>query len=131
MCQKNLHDTMPFAAMKSFFQTLSSELQDRRGLQIFCLAAVFSVLLRLVVSCFGNNFDYESYKIVALLMEQDKIVYSNTERYNYGPIWFYILYGIKWCFGSYFRYGIILFLSLCDIGIGTVLWKLQHLWLSF
>ena len=114
------------AAVKSFIQTVQHGLQYGRGLPIFIGVAILSVLLRLWAGCLGWNFDFDSYQIVAEIVEKGKCVYAETYRYNYGPIWFYVLRGLKLVFGIFFREGLILFLSCCDIGIAAVLWKKRY-----
>ncbi len=75
----------------------------------------------------GYNFDVESYRIVADIVSAGGNVYAETDRYNYGPIWFHILHaldvmpwfdqegvvGLRWKVAS--------FLTLVDLGI---LWLL-------
>lgn len=114
------------AAGKSFFQTVQHGLKYGRGLGFFIGAAILSLILRLTISGLGWNYDFESYGIVAGLMEDGKCVYAETARYNYGPVWFYVLYGLKMMFGNSFRTGIILLLSGCDIGIAAILWKREY-----
>lgn len=114
------------AAVRSFLQTVQHGLQYGLGLRIFIGVAVLSVLIRLAAGCLGWNFDFESYQIVADIMEKGGCVYAETFRYNYGPVWFYVLYGLKLLFGDFFRVGLILFLSCCDIGIASILWKKRY-----
>lgn len=114
------------SAVKSFGQTIRHGLQYGNGLYIFGFAALLALLLRLFVSGFGWNFDFESYQLVADLMKDGKTVYAETARYNYGPVWFYVLHCLKTLFGCHFRTGLILFLTLCDFGIAALLWRKSY-----
>jgi hypothetical protein len=55
----------------------------------------FGLLLRIIMASLGHNFDLESYEIVADIVLKGESVYANTARYNYGPIWAYILAFLK------------------------------------
>ncbi len=55
----------------------------------------FAYLIRMFFAQLGHNFDLESYEIVADIVLNGDSVYGNTERYNYGPVWAYMLAGIK------------------------------------
>ena len=50
--------------------------------------------------CFYGNFDQVSYEIVAEIMRRGGNVYAETSRYNYTPLWSYVLlilnYGAIW-----------------------------------
>jgi hypothetical protein len=65
---------------------------DRKRLAIFIIAALIGVALRFALAAYGHNFDIASYRIVADLVANGKSVYAETERYNYGPIWFHVLH---------------------------------------
>src|SRR5205807_1603573 len=73
------------------------------------------------------NFDYASFRIVADLVRHHRNVYSHTNRYNYGPIWFLLLHVFDVVAGTsrhadrLFRLEIASFLSLVDIGIWAFL----------
>lgn len=114
------------AAVLSFFQTFGFALENRRGPLIFLLVALFSLLAKLLLATRGYNYDYESYRIVAELVGEGKNVYAETFRYNYGPIWFYVLYFLKMISGSLFRYSLPLFLGIIDICIAGILWRLRY-----
>jgi hypothetical protein len=43
--------------------------------------------LRIGLAHFGHNFDFDSFQIVAGLVQDHENVYASTTRYNYGPIW--------------------------------------------
>lgn len=90
---------------------------------------ILAVGLRMFAASLGQNYDLLSYRIVAKIVCAGGNVYSETTRYNYGPIWFYILgaahsLSVK-IFHSKtaFHYLIALFLSLVDLGIFFSLWK--------
>lgn len=91
------------------------------------LVLVIGVALRYWVSTLGSNFDLESYGIVADIVDRGGNVYAETERYNYGPIWFYVLGSLHDVSGLFtdpagaFRPLLIGVLTLADIGIWAVL----------
>jgi len=75
---------------------------------------------RLAMVRFGSNFDFESWRIVAGIMHHGGNVYAETRRYNYGPVWFWLLGGMNWLAGDdprIFRYLIVGLLSAADVGI--------------
>lgn len=94
---------------------------------IVMLVIGIGIFLRLLVSLLGNNFDLESYRIVAKIVNHGGNVYRDTTRYNYGPIWSYvvfIIYRIALLLpNSYFmfRFLVSVFLTLVDLGIFFVL----------
>lgn len=82
--------------------------------------------LRLLASTLGHNYDFDSYLIVADIVDHGKNVYANTTRYNYGPVWFYLLNFTNLLAAkdqSTFRYLLVLFLSFVDLGILFILWQ--------
>jgi hypothetical protein len=55
-------------------------------------AIVVGVGCRLLLAyTFRGNFDQLSYEIVAKIMERGGNVYAETYRYNYSPVWAYVL----------------------------------------
>ena len=115
------------ASVKSFFQTFSFALEHGKNKQIFFVLLFLGILLRFLAGSAGHNFDYESYKIVSDLLSNGNCVYAETSRYNYGPVWFHVLHGIRWlCGENFFRGGLILFLTLCDAGCAAFLWKRHY-----
>jgi len=97
---------------------------------LLLIITLLSISLRLSFATLGHNFDYDSFLIVVQLMQEGKNVYANTTRYNYGPIWFNLLhlfdtiaYLIPINHETAFRYIIVFFLSLVDIGIALILWR--------
>ena len=58
-------------------------------------AAIVSLILKMLLAAQGNNFDVDSFRVVADLVLQGKTVYAETSRYNYGPVWAYIVAAIR------------------------------------
>lgn len=85
------------------------------------------VLLRMLVPLRGHNFDVESWRIVADIVAAGGNVYADTDRYNYGPVWFHILQVLDaapWFSGdglTSLRWKVALFLTFVDLGILFVL----------
>jgi len=95
----------------------------------FLFMMVLGTLIRLAVAQRGYNFDVASYRIVADIMTDGGNVYAETRRYNYGPIWFYILsfldtlpFPITDPILS-LRWKVTSFLSITDIAIATCLYR--------
>jgi len=68
----------------------------------------------------------ESYWIVANILHRGGNVYLETARYNYGPLWSYILYGLFLISGKEpadFRFLIAIFLTIVDGAIFLILLK--------
>jgi hypothetical protein len=85
----------------------------------------FGITARFAVSQRGYNFDFESYQLVVAADEQGLTPWQ-TNRYNYGPIWFYILEIFDWTSqetGVGFRHQIVLFLTFADICISFFVYK--------
>jgi hypothetical protein len=57
---------------------------------LLLVAALVSLTLKMLIATTGNNYDMESFRIVADTVLQGKTVYAETHRYNYGPIWAYV-----------------------------------------
>lgn len=86
-------------------------------------------VLRIILSRLGHNYYLESYWIVGEIVVRGGNVYAETHRYNYGPIWFYILGLVYWItdilgrgFG-FFGLLIAVLLSVVDVGIFYILYK--------
>lgn len=93
---------------------------------LLLLVVMVGFAARLWIATFGNNYDLESYKVVSDIADHGGNVYASTDRYNYGPIWFYVLHGLQLLAGhneTVFRYLVSGFLSLVDAGIFFVLWR--------
>jgi hypothetical protein len=81
---------------------------------LWVLALLIGVMLRYLMIARGFNFDFLSYEIVADIVRSNENVYANTPRYNYGPIWSWILYLLS--FGS-LRIGVVTLLTLVDLSL--------------
>jgi hypothetical protein len=96
----------------------------RLGWVLVALILAAGVTARFCISTFGQNHDLDSYQIVADLMAQGKNVYANTERYNYGPVWFNVIHLLDVLAGHdrhVFRWLLVGVLSAVDAGIFFVL----------
>lgn len=93
---------------------------NSRPLWFFLLVIALGLAARMAMAVLGHNYDMNSYRVVAGILEQGGNVYASTDRYNYGPIWFQVLHVLDFLAGQdpkVFRYLVALFLSLVDIGI--------------
>jgi hypothetical protein len=87
---------------------------------------ILGIGLRLLVATRGHNFDFDSFLIVLDIVKHRENVYAETTRYNYGPVWFNTIFILDMCaaiFHSHFRYFLVGFLSMVDLGIFFVLWR--------
>jgi hypothetical protein len=100
-----------------------------RNALLAVLIVIIGIFFRILAAQRGHNFDVDSYLIVANIVSNGGNVYQETSRYNYGPIWFHILYFIDLChidgiaWTSNFRLKIALFLTAVDLGIFLFLWR--------
>jgi hypothetical protein len=82
-------------------------------------AMVFSVLAKVALARIGHNYDVESYRLVGNILARGGSVYANTGRYNYGPIWAWLVAGFG-CLagtggGEHFHVWIAAFLAIVDV----------------
>jgi hypothetical protein len=86
-------------------------------------AMVFSLLAKVALASQGQNFDVTSYRLVSNIQELGQSVYANTERYNYGPIWAWIVAGFGHLAGpgtgGLFHMWIAGFLAMVDVLIAV------------
>ena len=95
---------------------------------------VFSVVVLGIVGRFvffgrGYNYDFESYKIIVAANRQG-ITPWLTNRYNYGPIWWYLLRLFDWTHtqtGIGIRYQIVGLLTIADLSIAYFVYRLKGL----
>lgn len=95
------------------------------------------IAVRFWVSRYGHNYDLESYRVVADIVDRGGNVYAETDRYNYGPVWFYVL-GLLERFSHVFaddegafRVSLIALLTAVDVGIWAILRRRYGLVASF
>lgn len=93
------------------------------------MVVVLAVAVRMILAGPRHNWDFDSYLIVAGIMRRGANVYAETSRYNYGPIWFWLLHVLdvmsQWFSKPLvvFRLEIAALLSLVDLAIFAVLWR--------
>lgn len=66
-----------------------------RIVALLVIAIALFARLYFVIAYYGN-FDQESYEIVIDIMRRGGNVYAETARYNYSPIWSWILLGLSY-----------------------------------
>ena len=94
---------------------------------ILALVLILGIMGRFAVATRGYNYDMSSWKITADIRVKGGNVYAETSRHPYGPVWFLILEVINRIALSFsdafvvFRYLIVAFLTLVDIGIFVIL----------
>ncbi len=65
---------------------------DKRHVIQILVVLMVAISVRLVMTYpLAENYDTKSFKIAADLMSQGKIVYEHTKRYNYPPLWMWVL----------------------------------------
>ena len=102
------------------------ERRDNLSGWLMYLVIFVGLMARMLVATYGHNYDMDSYRIIAGIMDHGGNVYAETPRYNYGPVWFQTIHAIDLVAGHQrvvFRYFMAGFLSLVDVGIFFVLWK--------
>ncbi|MGH8022334.1 MAG: hypothetical protein ACRED1_02045, partial [Limisphaerales bacterium] len=52
------------------------------------------IAARMFVASLGHDYDFESWQLIAGLMDHGQNVYAQTQRYNFAPAWFLILHGL-------------------------------------
>ena len=99
------------------------------------LVLAVGLAVRLFLPFLGHNYDFESFWIVGEITAQFKNVYVETARYNYGPIWFGILFLFRQLAAllpgsdlNTFRWCIVLLLCVTDVSIFLMLQKKFGLW---
>lgn len=103
--------------------------ENKKQIIYLLFIIVIGVTLRMIMPIRGHNFDVESYRIVADIISQGGNVYSETSRYNYGPVWFYILHILDllpWGDGNkviILHWKVATFLTAVDIGICLALFR--------
>lgn len=92
----------------------------------FLFLCALGVALRLIAAQAGDNYDMQSWWIASEAFNQGESIYSATHRYNYGPIWFYVLGGLRYLSAitgddtiTRLHFFIASFLSLVDIALAS------------
>src|ERR1017187_4933621 len=96
---------------------------DWRGV---ALVLLIGLAARMAAAACGHNYDMESYFIVTKILAAGDNVYAETQRYNYGPVWFLVLHGLDLIARHHetvLRWLVAIFLSLADVGIFTLLYR--------
>lgn len=106
------------------------------NLRIFLAFSLIGIILRVWVSQFGSNFDFAMWQANLDIFKQGKSIHQEG-MYGYGSPWIYTLYildSISLPFiennsfvqsipGTFYRFKIIIFLSLIDVSIFYLLYK--------
>lgn len=95
---------------------------------VFAALALASVALKLFLATRGHNYDLDSYRIVAALVLRGQSVYAHTSRFNYGPLWAFLLAGLRQIStslpalgGEAFHVTIAAFLAFADVTLAALL----------
>jgi uncharacterized protein Usg len=99
--------------------------------RVLALVIVLGLAARLAMAAQGESYDIKSWFIVADITGQGGNVYAETSRYNYGPVWFLVLHVLDVLSRHHhavLRYLIAAVLSLVDLGIFWVLWRMVGGW---
>lgn len=95
---------------------------------VFAVLALASVALKLALATCGHNYDLDSYEIVAALVLHGKSFYANTARFNYGPLWAFMLAGLEQLSrllpamgGEAFHVAVAGFLGITDVALAAML----------
>ena len=110
-----------------WWSRLQSRLLDaspRTKAFVVATVVVVGVLARVWAQTFPFNYDFASYLLVSDAVLAGESPYE-TNRYNYGPVWFLILGGLRRIFPDpdSFRLALTLTLATVDLGIAAALWS--------
>jgi hypothetical protein len=101
-----------------------SSLQTREK-KLLAVAMIFSVLAKVGLAAMGHNNDVDAYRVVSGIVAQGRSVYANTNRYNYAPIWAWLVSGFGRLAGPGAGEGFHLwcaaFLAAVDVMIGLAI----------
>jgi hypothetical protein len=128
-----LRDTMDFVSSESETSTA----RRARWLRV-ALVVLFAFALRVGISFRGHNYDMDSWTVTAGLALIGESPYGVTSRYNYGPVWYAILFPLAWLHETLglqrllgaesFHAVIAAFLSLVDIAVAWLLSRRAGRW---
>lgn len=110
---------------------------QRAALIVTAVLFLIGVVARYSLAWRGYNFDFESWLMIGNIVKDGGNVYFETWRYPYGPVWATILgllRHVSMLFSSpdiAFRYIVITFLVLVDVGIWAILKKYFGTFIAF
>lgn len=92
---------------------------------LIIICAFIGIGLRLVLAFFFyGNFDQSSYELVVGIMRRGGNIYAETRRYNYSPVWAYVLLSLSTLSDTLnlpFHFVVRTFLSLADTLNGVLI----------
>lgn len=101
------------------------------GYSLTTALVLLGIVIRLLSASVGDNFDMESWWIASEAFHSGEAIYTATHRYNYGPIWFWIIGGLRELSAltgpdSVHRLHLFLtgFLSLIDLALASIIYRL-------
>lgn len=96
----------------------------------FFLLCCGGIALRLFAALAGDNYDMQSWWIASEAFTHGESIYAATHRYNYGPLWFSILGGLRYISAftgpdtiTRLHLFITGFLSLVDLGLAMYIMR--------
>jgi hypothetical protein len=98
----------------------------RRHALLACV--LLGVALRFAAASFGSNYDFESYGIVSRIVDHGGNVYALTDRFNYAPLFAWVLGLLRWVAGgneTVFRGLVIALLTAADLTTARILLRLR------
>jgi hypothetical protein len=92
---------------------------ETRRKRLLAGVMLFSIAARILLALPGHNYDVDSYRIVSNLVAQGKSIYADSGgRYNYGPVWAWVVSGFGHLAPSagseWFHLWIAAFLAMID-----------------
>jgi len=115
----------------SFWSTAQSRVAQwsrSRQLVLFSIFASIGIAARMWAELQYRNYDFDSYVIVSDAVLAHSNPYESG-RYNYGPVWFLVLAGLRSLAENpdRFRLAIAMVLMVADVGIAFVLMHRRYL----
>lgn len=115
-----------------FYPLILSKIKNQAlSVAFIGLTIMLGLYMRLSLAWYSpGNYDLTSYDIVSNLVLSKQNVYAQTVRYNYSPIWFYLLALFKIIANVFrlpFPFIVRSFLTLVDLAIALVLTKIARL----
>jgi hypothetical protein len=82
----------PFTAVAVVYTLRHSTLKTSEK-RLLVAAMVFSVLTKICLASLGHNYDVYAYRSVSDILNRGRSVYADSDRYNYAPIWAWLVSG--------------------------------------